>query len=126
MGREGERGMALFEVLVAFVIAAAALGVMFSGVLDGLRGAGMAARTQEALSHARSHLAAIGHGQALRPGETGGDDGGGFAYRLSVVPVAALAPEGVVRLYQVRVTIGWSEGGRAREVTLATQRVGGP
>ena len=126
-----QRGLALLEVLVAFVIAAAAVGVVFSGVLDGMRGAGRAARMQEGLSHARSHLAAIGHGQAMRAGETSGDDGGGFSYRLSVVPIAAIPPEGTVRLYAVRIVIGWTEAGQAREVSMVTQRVdavrsGGP
>jgi len=116
--------LALLEVLVAFAIAAAAVGVVFSGVLDGMRGAGRAARMQEGLSHARSHLAAMGHGQAVRAGETSGDDGGGFSYRLSVVPIAAIPPEGAVQLYAVRIVIGWTEAGQAREVSLVTQRVG--
>ena len=118
-----ERGLALLEVLIAFVIAAAAVGVVFSGVLDGLRGAGAAARMQEALSHARSHLAAIGHGQEIREGEISGDDGGGFTYRLAIAPIAAVAPEGAVRLYAVRIDIGWTQDGRARAVRLTTQRV---
>ncbi len=114
----------MLEVLVAFVIAAAAVGVVFSGVLDGLRGAGRAARMQEALSHARSHLAAVGHGREVRAGEMSGEDGGGFSYRLSVAPVAAIPPEGAVQLYAVRIVIGWTEGGQGRQVSLVTQRVG--
>ena len=121
---EGQRGLALLEVLVAFAIAAAAVGVVFSGVLDGLRGAGRAARLQEALSHARSHLAAVGHGQEMRAGEMSGEDGGGFSYRLSIAPIAAIPPEGAVQLYAVRIVIAWTEAGQGREVSLVTQRVG--
>ncbi len=123
MFRNGERGLALLEVLVAFAIAAGALGVLFSGALDGLRGARAAANTEEALSHARSHLAVLGHGQEIVAGETTGDDGGGFHYRLRVVPVASTAPGGDLTLYAVRVTISWNENGRERSLYLDSQRL---
>ena len=123
MSRNNQQGLALLEVLVAFAIAAAALGVLFSGALDGLRGAGAAARTEEALSHARSHLAALGHGQDIVAGETSGDDGGGFHYRLRVVPAASTAPGGDLTLYAVRVTMSWAEDGRERTLNLESQRL---
>ena len=123
MSRSNQQGLALLEVLVAFAIAAAALGVLFSGALDGLRGAGAAARTEEALSHARSHLAALGHGQDIVAGETSGDDGGGFHYRLRVVPAASTAPGGDLTLYAVRVTMSWAEDGRERTLNLESQRL---
>ena len=123
MRRSGEQGLALLEVLVAFAIAAAGLGVLFSGALDGLRGASAAARTEEALSHARSHLAALGHGRDIVPGESSGDDGGGYHYRLRVVPAAALAPNGQASLYAVRVTMSWTEDGRPRSLSLDSQRL---
>ena len=118
-----QQGLALLEVLVAFVIAAAALGVLFSGTLDGLRGAGTAARMEEALSHARSHLAVLGHGQAIVAGESSGDDGGGFHHRLRIVPIASNTPTGDLTLYAVRITISWSEGGRERSVHLESERL---
>lgn len=121
--RRDENGLALLEVLVAFIIAAIALGVLFSGALDGLRGAGAAARTEEALSHARSHLAALGHGQDIVAGETTGDDGGGFQYRLRVVPAGSTAPAGDATLFAVRITMSWTEDGRTRTLSLESQRL---
>jgi len=118
-----ESGLALLEVLVAFAIAAAALGVLFSGALDGLRGAHTAARLEEALSHARSHLAVLDHGQPITAGENSGDDGGGFHYRLRIAPIASTAPTGDLTLYAIRVTITWTEDGRSRSVSLDTQRL---
>ncbi len=123
MFRRTERGLALLEVLVAFAIAAGALGVLFAGALDGLRGARAAAHTEEALSHARSHLAALGHGQDIVAGETSGDDGGGFHYRLRVIPAASTVPAGELTLYAVRVTITWAEDGRDRSLYLDSQRL---
>ena len=118
-----DSGLALLEVLVAFAIAAAALGVLFSGALDGLRSAHTAARLEEALSHARSHLAVLDHGQPIVPGETSGDDGGGFHYRMRIAPIASATPAGDPTLYAIRITITWTEDGRARNVSLDTQRL---
>ena len=123
--RRAQSGLALLEVLVAFLIAAAALGVLYSGALDGLRGATAAARSEEALSHARSHLAALGHGQDIVAGESSGDDGGGFHYRLRIVPIASSAPAAEVTLYAIRITLSWTEAGRARSVSLDSQRLAG-
>jgi len=123
--RRDQAGLALLEVLVAFLIAAAALGVLYNGALDGLRGAVAAARTEEALSHARSRLAALGHGKDVVTGETSGDDGGGFHFHQRIVPVASTAPAGDLVLYAVRITLSWNEGGRARSVSLESQRLAG-
>lgn len=117
-------GFALLEVLIAFAIAAFALSALYGGVLTGMRGAGTAARTEEALSHARSHLGALGHGQDLVAGETSGDDGGGFHYRLRIEPIARIAPQGTATLYAVEVTMTWNDGGTIRQLSLTSQRLG--
>lgn len=90
--RAGERGFTLLEVLVAFAIAALALTVLFRATGSGLGSARAASRYEEAVVRARSHLAAIGHDAALVAGDASGDDGGGFQWRLSVRPLASLAP----------------------------------
>ena len=125
-----DAGFTLLEVLVAFAIAALALGVLFEGAVGGIRSTRVADRTAEALSRAQSHLAAVGEGIPLGPGTQGGDDGGG--YRWSVrIRTARAASTGTTRvvLYAVQVTESWGEGsggddGGGRSVVLRTERLG--
>jgi general secretion pathway protein I len=129
-----ERGFTLLEVLVAFVIAAAAIAVLMRANLTGLETSRTAARYQEAVARARSHLDALGRGQPINAGTLSGDDGGGFAWRIDVVPAAvgrtpALgdgAIDAALTLFDVAVWVGWSDGGRPREVVLRTRRAGPP
>ncbi len=125
-----DRGFTLLEVLVAFIIAALALGALTRGVAGGLLSSQVAAHTQQAVSRARSHLAAL---LVPVPGDTRGDDGGGYVWHQVVTaaavaarPVAGTAAPRARRpiLYDVTVTIGWSLDGGERSVTLATQRLG--
>ena len=126
-----DSGFTLLEALVAFIIAALALGALTQGALGGLRATAAAAHTEEALSRARSHLAGVGPG--LQAGETTGDDGGGFAWRMLVQPMATTArPRGEegrpsvrrATLYSVTVAVSWRLDGGQREVVLATSRLG--
>ncbi len=126
-----DRGFTLLEVLVAFAIAALALAALTQGAAGGLRSARVAGHVQEALSRARSHLVAA----ALAPaaGEQQGEDGGGYAWRVTTAPVRTAAPgrQGVdpprigrAVLYAVRVRVSWSLDGGPHEVTLTTQALG--
>jgi general secretion pathway protein I len=129
-----ERGFTLLEVLVAFVIAALALGLLYEGALGGLVATRVAGQVEEATSRARSHLAVVGHGTAISPGDTQGDDGGGYRWRLSIrrtatAPAARGDAVTVARgphaaLYAVTVRISWEGDGGVREVRLDSERVG--
>jgi general secretion pathway protein I len=129
-----DRGFTLIEVLIALLIAAAALGVLYQGALAGLLSTRVSSHVVEASARARSHLAVVGHGSAIVPGDQEGDDGSGYRWRLSVrqtqvAPVVAGDPVTVARgphaaLYAVTVWIAWQEDGSAREVRLDTERVG--
>jgi general secretion pathway protein I len=129
-----DRGFTLLEVLVAFVIAALALSVLFRGALTGLRSAEISGPYQEAVSRARSHLAAVGRSGPLIAADQQGDDGGGFhwdvrvAPRSTATPAVGGAPAGEVGprviLYGVRVTISWRSDGGERRVQLDSDRVG--
>ena len=124
-----ERGFTLLEVLVAFIIAAAALAAVFSGGLGGLRAAAVSARYTEAVSRAQSHLASASVGDALTASDRQGDEGNGFHWHVRVEPaMTAAAPPGPIRgtrvltLYIVRASISWSEDERTRSVELDTMR----
>ena len=98
-------GFTLLEVLVAFAIAALALGTLFRGTIDGLHTAQIASRYQEAVTRAESRLAALSAGN-LTAGDRQGDDGNGFHWHERITPVETAAPAG---LYTVNVAISWVE-----------------
>lgn len=126
-------GFTLLEVLVAFVIAAMALGLLFEAAADGVTAVRAAGRTEEAVSRAKSHLAALGRDVMLADGTFEGDDGDGYRWRIRIAPVATSAPAalpapGGVRpwpltLYAIAVTLSWTQDGRDYEVVLRTERL---
>jgi general secretion pathway protein I len=130
MQTERDQGFTLIEVLVAFIIAIAALAVLARAGLDGVRSTTVAARYQEALTRAQSHLAAVG--DALQPSDRQGDEGDGFHWHVRIAPVASevLAATGAPKagpsprlsLMAVSVAISWGEGSR-RTVELDSERV---
>lgn len=126
----------LLEGVIAFAIAALALGALTHGALGGLQSARVSGHTQEAVSRARSRLATLGHGTPLLPGDTQGDDGGGFQWRVRVARLVTTAPPDrtpqpssgaaggqAVSLYAVIVGVSWHRDGGVREVVLESQRV---
>ncbi len=134
MRPDRDAGFTLLEVLVAFVIAALAMGALFGGTVSGLDATSVAARYDEAISLARSHLASIGHGAAVAVQETSGAEGEGFTWHLRVREAGSrqlglsdqdrandLKPSRAV-LYDIVVTESWKAGGRQRQVSLATRR----
>lgn len=129
-------GFVLLEVVVAFVIAALALTVLYQAAVTGLHAAATAARYEQALSRARSRLVIAGHGSQLVAGDMQGDDGGGFRWRLHVTPIATTAvkpfdplglrqqPDFQLTLYAVSVWISWQEFGATRYVRLDSEQIG--
>lgn len=127
------RGFTLVEVLVAFVIAAAALGALYHGVANSLTATGASGRYDEALSRARSHLATVGHGIPLNAMSQRGEEGHDFRWEIVISPIATApsrppdedgqaAPP--VTLYAVQVTESWEDSNGLRQVRLFTRRIG--
>ncbi len=128
-----QAGFTLLEVLVAFVIVALALGVMFDGVLGGMRAGAVATHTQEALAIARSRLAATAsaiHGGSVPGPQEGGDEGSGFHWtvQVGVAGIATLARANSLlggsqqapkaTLYRIAVAVAWAFDGAPRSVRL--------
>jgi general secretion pathway protein I len=126
-----EAGFTLLEVVVAVAIAGLALVALFQAGGGGLFATDTAARAEEALQRAQSHLAAVGRDAALVQGDSSGDDGGGYRWHLQVMPAAqrqTVAADGVTpqnaTLYSVRVSVSWRSRGHERAVELQTLRLG--
>ncbi len=131
-----ESGFTLLEVIVAFIIAAIALAVLFQGGVAGIRSARIAASYEQAVARANSRLAAASLAASLRPSDQQGDDGGGFHWRtrVSLIGTAARQSPGVlglaarasstVSLFAISVEISWRGDGGERRVSLRTDRLG--
>jgi general secretion pathway protein I len=130
-----DAGFTLLEVLIAFVIAALALGVMFKAATGGMFAVATAGKYEEATSRAKSHLAALGHDRPLAAGDFEGDDGSDYHWRLHIEQIAVVQPnEATLRtiprpitkepaIYAVEVAISWTEGGHTRQVLLRSKRL---
>lgn len=120
--------MSLIEVLVAFVVLSMTMAVVMQIFSGGIRNARITDHYSRALFLAQSRLAAVGVDGPLLPGETNGDGGPPLRWQISVLPLddegVALGQTPSVRLYEVRVRVGWSEDGRERKIELTSQRLG--
>src|ERR1700757_4633276 len=128
-GRDSS-GFTLLEVVVALAIAGLALVGLFRAGSSGLFAVDTAARAEEAVQRAQSHLAAVGRDAALVEGDSAGDDGGGYRWTLAVRPLTtrqSLAPDGVssttTTMFNVEVAISWSGRAGDRSVVLRTLRL---
>ena len=123
-------GFTLLEVVVALAITAMALVGLFQAASGGLFAVDSAARAEEAVQRAQSHLAAVGRNAALVQGELTDDDGGGYHWRLRVQPVATrqVLADGNsaanLTLFDVEVGISWPGRNGDRSVVLKTLRLG--
>jgi general secretion pathway protein I len=128
-----QRGFTLLEVLIALIISGIALATVFRAAGENINASGAAARYQEAVSRARSHL--DGTSANLTFGEQDGDDGGGFHWRVLVRATDSTGkqdtegrPVGatdslVITLCAITVWITWREGTHARTVRLDSERL---
>jgi len=94
-GRSGERGFALFEILVAFVVLALGLGAISTGIAVAMRSDGRAQASRVALRLAQSRLEAAGIAGPLVPGHREGRIGNSYEWQetITAVHIAAKPPE---------------------------------
>ncbi len=123
----------MLEVLVALAIAVPALVLLYHQSVVSMSMTRTAAAYQEAISRAQSRLDAL-TGASLVAGEREGDDGGGYAWRTRIAPVASTAPirsppraspyDGGTTLFAVAVEISWPGPDGTRTLMLDTRRLG--
>jgi general secretion pathway protein I len=82
--RGGERGFALIEILIAFVILALGLGAISTGVVVAMRSDARTQVNRTALRVAQSRLEAAGISEALAPGTREGLIADKFRWRQTV------------------------------------------
>jgi general secretion pathway protein I len=120
-------GYTLIEVLIAMMILALSLTVIFRIFSGGLRNIGIASDYSHAVMVAESVLAATGVTEALEPGETSGRLFDKYLWVRSVTPYQPndepASDDPPVSAYRVSVTVEWSVKGVTRSFDLSTLRL---
>ena len=130
-----QRGFTLMEILVAFVVLGAAVGVLYRTFSAGLRNVDAVAGYSEAIGVAEAKLTGLGLEQPLHEGdESGATEDKRFGWQIAVRPYIAPGsspdqPGGFVsphQLLRATVTVTWNErGDQKRKVELSTVRLVG-
>ena len=128
--RDGERGFALLEILVAFVILALGLGAISTGVVVAMRSDARTQINRTALRVAQSRLEAAGISEALAPGYREGLIADKFRWRQTVTELrpasdtrppqgARPAPaNGALRSFWVEIAVEAPDGTATRLAAL--------
>jgi general secretion pathway protein I len=122
-----QRGFSLIEILVAFMILAMSLTVIFRIFSGGLRNIALAEDYARAVLVAESQLAAIGVSEPLERGVSSGEWGKRFHWQRVVEHYQPWEQdkELVTPLlaYRVTVNVDWEHAGRGRQLTLNSVRL---
>jgi type II secretory pathway pseudopilin PulG len=127
--REGERGFALLEILVAFLILALGLGAISTGIAVAMRSDGRTQTSRVAFRIAQSRLEAAGLAKALLPGRREGEIANHYKWQETVTaavigteppggkPGQTAANPGMAPFW-VEVTVQAADGSSARLAAL--------
>ena len=128
--RRGQAGYSLIEVIVAFALLALALSLLLGTLSGATRQVRWSNEAGRAALHAQSLLDTVGVGGPLRPGRRNGEfDDGRYRWSLQVSPwsdgLAATGPAapGSATLYELVLTVQWSDGGPRERLQLRTLRL---
>lgn len=118
-----QQGLTLLELLVAFVIMAMALGMLYKASGSSARNIGETASYQRAVFLAESLLASRDVVPAEGWNETG--QSAGFSWQVRTQPYATPASQSnraAPLLHALDISVAWKERDRARQIELHTLR----
>ena len=121
-------GYTLIEVLVAFVILAMALAVLFRIFSGGLRNVSVSSDYSLAILVAEAQLSSAGVTDTLGPGETHGEVSDKFSWTRIVsryVPLEGYTGDSMpLPAYHVTVIVEWPYADGVRQVEISSVRLG--
>ena len=132
-GRRANQGFTLMEILVAFVVLATAVAILYQTFSTSIRNVDAISGYSEAIAVAESKLIAIGLEQPLVEGEeAGATEDKRYKWQIAVTPYTP--PDGVGappntffnanQLLRATVTVTWDETNtQKRTVQLSTVRM---
>ena len=122
-----QRGFSLIEILVAFVILAMSLSVIFRIFSGGLRNVALSEDYARAVLVAESQLAAIGISEPLVRGVSSGVWGERFRWQQVVEPYQPWEQDKELSTqllaYRITVNVDWEHAGSSRQVSLTSVRL---
>ena len=122
-----DRGYTLIEVLVAMIILASSLAIIFRIFSGGLLKIGVATDYTRAAMVAESVLAATGNTEKLVAGETSGRLLDKYRWSRSVAPYQSSEPSSksnkTVNAYKVTVVVEWPARQGVRSMDLSTLKL---
>ena len=122
-----QRGFSLIEILVAFVILAMSLTVIFRIFSGGLRNVALSEDYAQAVVLAESQLSAIGISEPLEQGVTSGEWDERFRWQRMVELYQPWEQDKALDApllgYLVTVSVDWMHAGRNRQISLSSVRL---
>ncbi len=121
-GLHGHRGFSLLEVLVAFSIAALALGLIYQVMGNNARQAGGVSERERAMVLAESLVAAYETVPAEGVNAQAESAGFGWQVHSRLYPSQAGDGPNVPRLHELLVSVTWTDGRAPRRFELTSLR----
>lgn len=127
MASRQQRGFTLIEILVAFMILALALTVIFRIFSGGLRNVALSEDYARAVLVAESRLSATGISESLEQGVTSGEWDERFRWERVIEAYRPWEEDKALSAsllaYWVTVSVAWEHAGRSRQITLRSVRL---